>query len=366
MRGVGPSTRGQGVAIRRRSPIARPGSARSRSFCGVGGPTNERDPDPGRKRRSGCPAGSFSEPCNRGAVFEDSGRSRWVALEKLREIRMVEALGAGASRSWRIRGMQKRPGPGRPRGVLDPDRAVAAVVDYGRAVRAADAGMSEEDVSVTLRSHAQVIGVAADDLEDIEVDAVAACSTGRRCRRLRTCRCRRSRAAATLACVNTSRVYAIVARAQQCRGWRLRVRGSSDPVAANLGTGCRASGAGREGPAFGAPSRAPRPGGEGVQDVALLSAARSAGAGLPAVREKIRERRRAGLMPRGEYQNPNAAGPLRGPRSDGPRADSWVEAPGTRRPRSSRGKKGCAAGKRAWIGDMLPRSIFLDARRLFR
>ena len=29
------------------------------------------------------------------------------ALEKLREIRMVEALGAGASRSWRIRGMRR-------------------------------------------------------------------------------------------------------------------------------------------------------------------------------------------------------------------------------------------------------------------
>ena len=95
------------------------------------------------------------------------------ALEKLREIRMVEALGAGASRSWRIRGMQKRPGPGRPRSVLDPDRAVALLVDYGRAVRAADAELTEEDLGATLRVHAQVIGVAAVDLEDVVVDAVS-------------------------------------------------------------------------------------------------------------------------------------------------------------------------------------------------
>ncbi len=46
-------------------------------------------------------------------------------------------------------------------------------MDYGRAVRAADAGLSEEDVGVTLRSHAQVIGVAADDLEDVVVDAMS-------------------------------------------------------------------------------------------------------------------------------------------------------------------------------------------------
>ncbi len=95
------------------------------------------------------------------------------ALEKLQEIRMVEALGAGASRSWRIRGAQKRPGRGRPRSFLDPDRAVAVLVDYGRAVRAADPGLTEEDLGVSLRSHAQVIGVAADDLEDAVVDAVS-------------------------------------------------------------------------------------------------------------------------------------------------------------------------------------------------
>ena len=49
--------------------------------------------------------------------------------------------------------------------------------------------------------------------------------------------------------------------------------------------------------------------------------------GLPLFVEKQRRLRRAGFVPRGEYQNPDAAGPLRGPRSDGRRADSWVSAP---------------------------------------
>lgn len=60
--------------------------------------------------------------------------------------------------------------------------------------------------------------------------------------------------------------------------------------------------------------------------------------GFPLFVEKVRQRRRAGLVPRGEYQNPNAAGPLRGPRSDGPRSDRWVHAPGARAPRASRGR----------------------------
>ena len=52
--------------------------------------------------------------------------------------------------------------------------------------------------------------------------------------------------------------------------------------------------------------------------------------GFPAFVEKTRQRLRAGLVPRGEYRKPEAAGPRRGPRSDGPRNDRWVNAP-TRR-----------------------------------
>ena len=59
--------------------------------------------------------------------------------------------------------------------------------------------------------------------------------------------------------------------------------------------------------------------------------------GFPLFVDKVRQRRRAGLVPRGEYQNPNAAGPLRGPRSDGRRADGWVNAPKAREPQSSWG-----------------------------
>ncbi len=49
--------------------------------------------------------------------------------------------------------------------------------------------------------------------------------------------------------------------------------------------------------------------------------------GFASVVEKVRERRRAGLIPRGEYQNPTAVAPRRGPRSDGSRTDRWVGAP---------------------------------------
>lgn len=49
--------------------------------------------------------------------------------------------------------------------------------------------------------------------------------------------------------------------------------------------------------------------------------------GLPLFVESVRQRRGAGFVPSGELKNPNAVGPRRGPRSDGPRADRWVNAP---------------------------------------
>lgn len=57
--------------------------------------------------------------------------------------------------------------------------------------------------------------------------------------------------------------------------------------------------------------------------------------GLPNVVEKVRERLRAGLVPRGAYWRPGTAGPRHGPRSDGPREDRWVVAP-QRRGRADR------------------------------
>jgi len=49
--------------------------------------------------------------------------------------------------------------------------------------------------------------------------------------------------------------------------------------------------------------------------------------GFPGFVEKVRERLRAGLVPRGQYWKPEVAGPRRGPRSDGVRADRWVGVP---------------------------------------
>jgi len=93
-------------------------------------------------------------------------------LERIRDMRVVEAASAGASRLYRVRGTRKRPGRGRPRNVLDPNRAVSALLDYGRAARAAQPDMPEDDLDATLRLHAQVIGVAADDVEDVVADVL--------------------------------------------------------------------------------------------------------------------------------------------------------------------------------------------------
>lgn len=94
------------------------------------------------------------------------------ALERLRELRLVEAAGAGAARLWRVRRAQKRPGRGRPRSVLDSDRAVSMLLEYGRAVRAADSELSRDGVRESLRVHAQVIGVSPDDLDDVLIDVL--------------------------------------------------------------------------------------------------------------------------------------------------------------------------------------------------
>ena len=94
------------------------------------------------------------------------------ALERLRDLRPVEA-GAGASRLWRVRGTRKRPGRGRRRTVLDPDRAVSVLLDYGRTARAAQPKMREADLEAALRLHALVLGVGPDDVEDVVAHALA-------------------------------------------------------------------------------------------------------------------------------------------------------------------------------------------------
>ena len=61
-------------------------------------------------------------------------------LERLRETRLLEAAGADGSRHWRVQATRPRTGRGRSRKSLDPDRAVSLLLDYGRALRAADSG----------------------------------------------------------------------------------------------------------------------------------------------------------------------------------------------------------------------------------
>lgn len=94
-------------------------------------------------------------------------------LERLREVRLLEAAGAVGARHWRVRGTVRRPARGRPRKALDPDRAVSFLLDYGRAVRAADPELSRDGVSAALRLHAQVIGVEPADLDDVVLDALS-------------------------------------------------------------------------------------------------------------------------------------------------------------------------------------------------
>ena len=94
-------------------------------------------------------------------------------LEHLREVRLLEAAGAVGARRWRISGTRKRSGRGRPRKALDPDRAVSLLLDYGRAVRAAEPERSRDGVSAALRLHAQVIGVEPEYLDDVVLEALS-------------------------------------------------------------------------------------------------------------------------------------------------------------------------------------------------
>ena len=95
------------------------------------------------------------------------------ALQRLRGLRLVEEAGAGASRLWRARGTRKRPGRGRRRQVLDPDRAFSVLLDYGRAARAAQPQARKTDLEAALRLRALVLGVAPDDIKDVVAHALA-------------------------------------------------------------------------------------------------------------------------------------------------------------------------------------------------
>ena len=53
--------------------------------------------------------------------------------------------------------------------------------------------------------------------------------------------------------------------------------------------------------------------------------------GIPAVAARLRKLRADGFQPAGALRGDTVSTPLRGPRSDGPRTDRWVETPRGRR-----------------------------------
>lgn len=95
------------------------------------------------------------------------------SLEHLREARLVEAAGAGAARIWKARGIAPPAGTDKSGEPLDPDRAVSALLEYGRAVRAADGDLDPQQMRDGLQMHAQVMGVAPDDLDEVLADVLS-------------------------------------------------------------------------------------------------------------------------------------------------------------------------------------------------
>ena len=78
------------------------------------------------------------------------------ALERLREIRLFEAAGTGAARVWKGRGTPQRSGSGRSGEPLDAERAVSALLESGRAARAADSDLDPQQLRAGLQMHAHV------------------------------------------------------------------------------------------------------------------------------------------------------------------------------------------------------------------
>lgn len=94
------------------------------------------------------------------------------ALEHLRQVRLLEAAGAGAARVWKGRGTPQRAGGGSSAEPLDPDRAVSLLLEYGRTVRASDSDMDPQQLRAGLQMHATVIGVDPADLDEVLVDVL--------------------------------------------------------------------------------------------------------------------------------------------------------------------------------------------------
>ena len=94
------------------------------------------------------------------------------SLERLRSVRLVEAAGTGAARVWKARGAAQRSGAVKPAQPMDPDRAVSLLLEYGRAARAADDALDSEQAREGLLMHAQVLGVAPADMDEVLTDVL--------------------------------------------------------------------------------------------------------------------------------------------------------------------------------------------------
>ena len=105
-------------------------------------------------------------------AIADGLRGAVEALEHLRQVRLLEAAGAGAARVWKGRGAPQGAGGARGGEPLDPDRAVSALLEYGRTARAADSDADPQQLRAGLQMHAQVIGVDPADLDEVLVDVL--------------------------------------------------------------------------------------------------------------------------------------------------------------------------------------------------
>ena len=106
-------------------------------------------------------------------AIADGLRGAVEALERLRDVRLLEAAGAGAARVWKGRGIPQSSARGSSGQPVDPDRAVSALVEYGRTVRAADSDLDAQQLRVGLQMQAHAIGVDPADMDEVLVDVLA-------------------------------------------------------------------------------------------------------------------------------------------------------------------------------------------------
>ena len=106
-------------------------------------------------------------------AIADGLRGAVEALERLRDVRLLEAAGAGAARVWKGRGTVQAAAGGSSGKPLDPDRAVSALVEFGRTVRAADPDLDADQLRVGLQMQAHAISVDPVDLDEVLVDVLA-------------------------------------------------------------------------------------------------------------------------------------------------------------------------------------------------